>query len=994
MTNRPFRGRAWLALAALVLLACHDEGPVRLALRPGLAVTDRIHPGSVRGFAFALRRGQYLALTVSQDEVDVALTLQPPNGERWPALDTQTVVPQPEVLRVVAPHDGRYLLQVEAADEDEAGRFRLEVAELRPSAPRDRLLVAAQNHLARAEELRRRKGEATDLQALPLYEQAVRLYRQAGEADGESYARGQWARVLARRSRAEEAADTLRVSLTLLTGAQALGTRARAATLLAEVLSVLGRSAEADAAARQALALWTRLERPDMQAKVLNEMAHRASERGELAGAESLYRRAVGLWEKSGDATSAAVALGNLAAVYTLAGEPRLALDAAEQGLARIRSDASSERAGVLAQKAEALASLGRRQDSQRAFAEALQLRRQGTPAELAQLERRLARRAYDEGNFDEAARKFESALAALEAAEDLPSAVATRQDLAWTELKRGHLEAAERLFERTSAEAPAGGNRWLRPAALAGRARLEQARGRLEAALDLALQALDEVELLRREVGRTDLVTSVFANQQSYFELAADLTLQLHGRTGRQSLLVKAFEISERSRARRLLDLLAGREPASAGPPEPGAETSAAKALNEAEQRLRALQSAGAAPADLARAERQVRTAVLALRREEEPSSAAPGFGGSPLSFREIQSWIDRDTVLLEFDLGEDASSLWVITRQELAVYPLPPRRQIEELAGKALDVLSAPGVSAQSVQSRETLQRTARLLLGQVRTRLTARRWLLVMDGALHALPLGALPDPAHPGRPVLASHEIAYAPSASVAVRLSERERRNREIRKELAVFADPVYEAAGGSASGLLRLPSLQYSDDEARRILAFVEPEARLDAQRWDAAKARVRSGELEGCRRLHFAVHGLPNEDHPELSGLALSLVDRQGRPTDGILYAHEIARLRLPADLAVLSACRSGRGAAVSGEGLIGLTHAFFTAGTARVVASAWAVNDQATTELMSLFYDGLLRQGMNPARALQQAQLTLSRQGPWRRPYYWAAFVVQGGF
>src|SRR6478609_6211888 len=114
----------------------------------------------------------------------------------------------------------------------------------------------------------------------------------------------------------------------------------------------------------------------------------------------------------------------------------------------------------------------------------------------------------------------------------------------------------------------------------------------------------------------------------------------------------------------------------------------------------------------------------------------------------------------------------------------------------------------------------------------------------------------------------------------------------------------------------------------------------------------------------------------------------------DGILYAHEIARLHLPADLAVLSACQSGRGAAVSGEGLVGLVHAFFTAGTARVVASDWSVNDQATAELMGLFYEGLLRQHLSPSRALQQAQLALAGRSAWHRPYYWAGFVVQGGF
>jgi CHAT domain-containing protein/tetratricopeptide (TPR) repeat protein len=1011
---RPHGKPARLALAALTLLACRPAAPGHLTLRPGLSVSSHLQAGAARSFAFELRRDQYLALRVTQESIDVALILHPAGGKPLAPLDTQTIIPVPELLGVVAPADGRYVLDVQAAGKQNTGPFRLDVVALRPATVRDRLTVKAQDSLARAEELRRRIEPASDLRALPLYEKAVRLFGQAGDAGGEGYARVQWARVLARRNRKEEAAAALRGCLALPVAAQAPGTRARAATMLAEVLADLGEGAEADAADREALAQWTQLKQPSWQAQVINDLAHRASERGELAQAESLYRRALSLWDAGGDDASAAVALGNLAAVYNLAGEPRLALDAAEQGWARLPQDArATAQADVLAQKGEALAALGRREESQKAFSDALKLLGKGEPAALAQLQRRLARRAYDAGNFDEAARWFRSALAALEAAQDRPSAVAVRQDLAWTELKRGRLEEAERLFQRMSEEARSAENRWIGPASLAGRARLEQARGHLRPALALARQAIDGVELLRREVGRTDLRTSVFANQQSYFDLAVDLTLALYDRTGDRSLLVEAFETSERSRARRLLDLLATSGSPSAGEPRRAA-TPAAKALNQAEERLSALRSAGAAPAAIAGAERQVRKAVLDLRREEYPAGAAePGFGGSPLSLREIQRWIGPDTVLLELDLGEDASYLWIVSPRDIRVHRLPAQQDVEAVARRAFGVLSAPGVAAESVQGRETLLAASRLLLGEARRELGARRWLLVMDGALHALPLGALPDPDNPGEPLLAAHEIAYAPSASVAVRLAERQRRRRRRpRKDLAVFADPVYQAedSGGSPQlarntapgalrsasdrGLLSLPRLKFSNDEAEHILSLVDPDARLDARRFDATKARVLSGELEDYRRLHFAVHGLPDENHPELSGLALSLFDRQGNPLDGFLFAHEIARLHLPADLAVLSACQSGRGAAVSGEGLIGLVHAFFTAGTARVVASEWSVNDQATTELMSLFYDGLLRRRLNPARALQQAQLALLRQAPWRRPFFWAGFVVQGGF
>jgi len=986
-------GRAGLALAALALLSCRDVGPTRLALQPGFSLSSKVKAGKARHFAFELRRDQYLSLRVTQESLDVVLTLQAPNAERWAPLDIQSVVPVPELLRVVAPFDGLYVLEVKSSG-DSSGRFLLEVVDLRPATDRDQLTAKGQETLAQAEQLRRQDGEASDLHALPLYEKAVRLFAQAGDADSEGYARVQWAKVLKRRNRKEEAAALLRECLAHSAAAQLPGTRARAATMLAEMASDLGKGAEAETANREALLLWKQLGQTTWEAEVVNRLAHQASERGELAQAESLYREALKLWETNGKASPVAVVLGNLASVYNLAREPQLALDAADEGLARAPKDmAPGQRAGILAQKGEALANLGRREEAQRVFSEALELRSKGEPAELAQLERRLARLAYDQGNYDEASTRFRNALTALTAAQDHQSVVATRQDLAWTELKRGHLDLAEQLFQKTSLEAESSENRWIRPAVLTGQARLARARGHLQPARALALQAIDEVEGLRSELGRTDLKTSVLANQQFYFDLAADLTLELYGQTGDSSLLVEAFEISERSRSRRLLDLLVQ----SKGEPR-NPETRAAKALSRAEERLKALRSAGAPASLIEQAGREVRKAVLDLRREEGASGAVdPEFGGTSLSTRQIQRWIDQDTVLLEFDLGEDASYLWVVSHQRLSVRRLPPQKHIERLARKAVDVLSAPGFSAVSVQGQEALLAASRLLVGSALPELGARRWLLVMDGALHALPLGALPNPENPKEPILASHEIAYAPSASVAVRLSERKHRQEdEPQKELAVFADAVYESPLQPSPGTspFHLPRLHFSDIEAQHILSLVRPEARLDARRFATTKGRILSGELADYRLLHFAVHGLPNESHPELSGLALSLFDPKGRPQDGILFAHEIARLHLPSDLAVLSACQSGRGAAVSGEGLVGLVHAFFTAGTTRVLASSWAVNDRATAELMGLFYDGLLRQGLPPAHALQQAQIMLARQEPWRRPYYWAAFVVQGGF
>ncbi|RMH23213.1 MAG: CHAT domain-containing protein [Acidobacteria bacterium] len=132
--------------------------------------------------------------------------------------------------------------------------------------------------------------------------------------------------------------------------------------------------------------------------------------------------------------------------------------------------------------------------------------------------------------------------------------------------------------------------------------------------------------------------------------------------------------------------------------------------------------------------------------------------------------------------------------------------------------------------------------------------------------------------------------------------------------------------------------------------------------------------------------------EHPRLSRLLLSQVDRQGRPRAGDLYLHDVYELSLAAELVVLSGCRTALGREVRGEGLIGLSRGFFYAGVPRLVASLWQVEDRTTAELMERFYRALLADGLAPPAALRRAQLELRRQPAWRDPFHWAAFVAQG--
>jgi CHAT domain-containing protein len=162
---------------------------------------------------------------------------------------------------------------------------------------------------------------------------------------------------------------------------------------------------------------------------------------------------------------------------------------------------------------------------------------------------------------------------------------------------------------------------------------------------------------------------------------------------------------------------------------------------------------------------------------------------------------------------------------------------------------------------------------------------------------------------------------------------------------------------------------------------------------FEASRATVQAADLKDYRFIHFATHGLLNDVRPELSGLVLSLVDREGRPTRGLLTAPDVFNLELDAELVVLSGCRTALGKEIRGEGLIGLTRAFMYAGVPKVVASLWPVDDLTTAELMKRFYEGMLGPAkLRPAAALRRAQARMAADPRWSAPYYWAGFQLQG--
>jgi CHAT domain-containing protein len=198
---------------------------------------------------------------------------------------------------------------------------------------------------------------------------------------------------------------------------------------------------------------------------------------------------------------------------------------------------------------------------------------------------------------------------------------------------------------------------------------------------------------------------------------------------------------------------------------------------------------------------------------------------------------------------------------------------------------------------------------------------------------------------------------------------------------------------GGAGEAFKLRRLRHSAAEAEGIIAAAPAGSWMKAMGFKANRATATSPELREFGIVHFATHGILDDEHPELSGVVLSLVNERGQPEDGFLRLSDIYKLTLPADLVVLSACQTGLGKKEKGEGIVGLTRGFMHAGAARVVASLWKVDDEATAELMKLFYQHMLGGQRPAAAALRQAKMDMMRaREQWREPYYWAGFVLQG--
>jgi CHAT domain-containing protein len=555
----------------------------------------------------------------------------------------------------------------------------------------------------------------------------------------------------------------------------------------------------------------------------------------------------------------------------------------------------------------------------------------------------------------------------------------------------------------------------------LANRLKLSEQQWRAWFALARAQRALGRPE----EANKSYFFAFGFIEMQRLLDLSADvfrisfLAERQAVYRERASFLIEcghadeAFEVIEYARSRAALDLLAA---ARRNEEQPDSAEQKGE-LREITQRIDRVRTALRSPQlnDEQRAALQTELKEAEQRLEEarlETEMNRQKRFTRPVTLQQVQETMLRpNDVLIEFFLGEKRSYVWLISPGQTKWAALPGQKEIEETVKPYLDVIAAKPnpmhLDWEAAKQTKLAGQLFGLLLGPFAEQLTpGQRLIIAPDGLLYYLPFETL---IRDGRYLIEHHEISYVPSASALGLLQQPTGRvDPTNQMELLAVGDPAFgpplkaevSRKQGvepedvlreiwSASGY-RLPSLPNTRIEIQSISEFFPPEQRQVYLGASATEEAIKREPLSRYRRLHFATHSLIDERFPARSGVVLTLDDDPEE--DGLLDVNEIAELKLDCDLAVLSACQTGRGQLVSGEGIVGLARAFLVAGARSVAVSLWSVSDRSTAQFMKSFYRHLTA-GLSVAAALRQAKLDMLRSdAASRHPYYWAPFVVVG--
>jgi CHAT domain-containing protein len=795
---------------------------------------------------------------------------------------------------------------------------------------------------------------------------------------------------------------------------------------------------------------------PRLEGKALNNLALAYAQAGQTQKAIETYQESLRPLRAAGLPAEVAWVMNNLAALYYDLGDREKALSLLNQALPLLRAagDRAGEARALLAMgkslfDARDYQGALKVLEQAKALAEAV-----GDKQALAAMYNGIGLTHQMLGQAQPAIDNYLIALRLNREVQDPLRETQTLVNVGALSVVANQLESAAEFFRQAVRIAHTTGDTFHEGVALGGLATVERQRGNLAESRRYIEAALPLFEARRAQVVSQELRASFFATVQDYYQFYVDILMRLHKEHPSSGFDALALQAGERGRARSLLETLAEasadiREGANAQLIE--RERTLQNQLNAEAQAQMKLLSIKHTEDQAKIAAQKIEELTTNLQQiETQIKQSSPHYAAltqpQPLTLNEIQKQVlDADTLLLEYSLGADHSYLWAVTPESISSYVLPKRDEIEAAARRLYDLLNARNKRVKGETTEQWQARVAvadgqipaassalgQMVLAPVAAQLGKKRLVLVTDGALQYIPFAALPDPSVVAgsmpQPLIVEHEIVNLPSASTLSVIRNEVAGRQPAPKMIVALADPVFmkndtrlkagvngandrisesplraasvkelelvEAVEDTAVGEgLNVPRLPGSRREAEEIVAMAPAAQSKLALDFEASRAQATSPELSQYRYVHFSTHGFLNSVHPELSGVVFSLVNERGEAQDGFLRAHEVFNLKLPAELVVLSACQTGIGKEVKGEGLVSLTRGFMYAGSPRVVVSLWSVSEMGTTELMVLFYRQMLKEGKTPAAALRAAQVSLMKEKRWASPFYWAPFTLQG--
>ena len=1028
--------------AAILIVVCPVFAQSTQDLPPLAGVSREIKGGETHSFRVRLEAGQFLHALVEQEDIDLVTAIFSPDGKQITESDSPNGSWGSEPVIVVAPVAGEYRVEVRAPGSSaRKGRYKIEIVSQRDATVTDKGHAAAQLALDEGAKLMTQQTAAAKRTAIEKYQTALPLFQAAGD----NYRRAltflsigiAYFSLNEFRNARPYFEDTLKLSVAL--GNKRL--EASTETYMGGTLEILGDVATALKHQQQSLKLAREIGARISEANALSNIGKIYNDLADWQKALEYYDQALTIFKSLNLAQNQAITLNNIGIAYGQSGEQQKALDYLQQSLPLLRSVKNKN------SEAYTLLNIGRIYRRLGEYEKALDYYNQAQAIQKETGNRAQAGETLDEigvayaaeGQYEKALNYHLQSLEIQRATGNLRREAVVQTNLGETYRSLKQPGKAFEQFSSALAVFRNIGDLANAATALEGIARIEQQQNNVKGARKLIEESLALRETVRARSGSLELRASFRASVERAYEFYIDVLMQQHAMFPDQGFDAEALKASERGRARSLLEQLSeaqidirqGVDPALIDK-----ERDLTRVLNAKAQREMQLKARRGSSEEITTLQRE----ISALEDEYQQVQAAirkssPQYSAltqpKPLDLKGIQRQLDADTVLLQYALGEERSYVWAVTQNGLQAYVLPKRAEVEDAAREVYESLVARSVvksletSAQrrrriaeaDANFQQIAMRLSRLILLPAAVQVNRRRLVVVADGALQYVPFAALTVARGPYRPLVLDHELVSLPSAS-AFAVQRQNLQHRPLApKSVAVVADPVFsmsdvrfktgaqaqattdatatriiEHLQGTAKGQLSISRLPFTRQEADQILAVAPSGNSFKALDFNANRSIATGGELSKYRYVHFATHGYLDTSRANLSAIVLSLFDEQGKPQDGFLRTHDIYNLKLPAELVVLSACETGLGKDVTGEGLEGLTRGFMYAGARRVIVSLWNVNDKATAALMQRLYVGMLRSGKTPAEALRAAQVEMLRTRQWESPYFWAAFVMQG--